>query len=118
MSGVRQSAACTLERALLTCWQCGAGAHLREAPSRRGDGQRCYGRDRAGDGLLDGIHVGADAPVRDITVHSDVVGRGVIDVSEELMYDVSDLANNPYLGLAQLHLHNSRALRRARATYP
>jgi hypothetical protein len=42
-------------------------------------------------------------------VHGDVVGRGVIDVSEELMYDVSDLANNPYLGLAS-STYTTRAL--------
>ena len=46
------------------------------------------------------IHVGAGGRVGDITVQGDVAGRDIVKITEELTYDVSDLSDNPYLGLA------------------
>jgi WD40 repeat protein len=46
------------------------------------------------------IRVGAGAQVGDITIQGDAAGRDIIKITEELTYDVSDLAHNPYLGLA------------------
>jgi WD40 repeat protein len=46
------------------------------------------------------IHVGAGGRVGDITVQGDVAGRDIINITEELTYDVSDLHANPYVGLA------------------
>jgi len=46
------------------------------------------------------IHIGAGGRVGDITVQGDVAGRDIIKITEELTYDVSDLRDNPYRGLA------------------
>ncbi|MBV9544750.1 MAG: hypothetical protein JOY61_10260, partial [Chloroflexi bacterium] len=46
------------------------------------------------------IRVGANARLGDITVQGDVAGRDIVKIAEDLTYDVSDLSQNPYLGLA------------------
>ena len=55
-----------------------------------------------------GIHVGAHANVRDITVQGDVAGRDIVNIAEDLTYDVSDLQANPYVGLAS-YTYGTRA---------
>src|SRR5437660_503359 len=46
------------------------------------------------------IHVEAGASVEYITVQGNVAGRDIINVTENLTFDVSDVAENPYVGLA------------------
>src|SRR5215207_9865396 len=46
------------------------------------------------------IHVSDKAHVEQLTIHGPVAGRDVVTIAQELTYDVSDLAFNPYRGLA------------------
>src|SRR6476660_3246984 len=57
-----------------------------------------------------GIHVESDAQVGEITIHGDVAGRDLVtNVTQDLTYDVGDLLENPYLGLAS-YTYLTRAL--------
>ena len=53
---------------------------------------------RSGDST--GLSVGPNSHVEKIEVHGPVVGRDLINITENLTYDVNDIAGNPYLGLA------------------
>jgi hypothetical protein len=46
------------------------------------------------------IKIEAGANIENITVGGDVAGRDIVKITEELAYDVSDVSENPYLGLA------------------